>query len=148
MADEVQRLEEENASLREEIEKVQQERRAGFADGAELSRAVTAHEENERLKLVLAAQRRVLEREEQARESLLSDEPTLNAEGLPVDMPYTYTEDGIIVSDPVVVDEGDKAEEASADTAEAPVTSNADRLSRLVAPNTGDDAADDENKEN
>lgn len=101
MADDVQRIEEENNSLREEIEQVQQDRRAGFAKAEELSRSVTVQEENERLKEVLASQKGILEREEAARDSTRDGTASPVAiEGLATpDTLYTYTSDGPIVSD-------------------------------------------------
>lgn len=149
MADEVQRLEEENAEIRARIDEVQERRRIGFAEGEELSRAVAAYEENERLKRVLESQEDVLAREEKVRENLLNDEPMTNEYGLPVDEPYTITADGPIVSDPVNVDES--ATEGD-DTPEPPSVNEDDRASRLseiaASVTDGSDDDTDENKEN
>lgn len=99
MADDTQRIEEENASLREQIEQVQQKRREGFARAEELSRSVSVQEERERLQRVLAEQERIFEKEEAARESIGSDEEPTNEAGLTPSTPYTYTPRGPIVSD-------------------------------------------------
>lgn len=96
MADDVQRVEEENNSLREEIEQVQQERRAGFAKAEELSRSVTVQEENERLKEVLASQKKILEREDAIRGDIKVDESKGDAPSY--DTPYTQTPKGRVYS--------------------------------------------------
>lgn len=96
MADDTQRVEDDNASLRAEIEQVQQKRREGFAKAAELSRVASVNEENERLKKVLAEQKRILEREEKIRGNIgEGDDPSVRAS----EVPYTNTPNGPIVSD-------------------------------------------------
>lgn len=150
MADDVQRLEEENEAIRARIEEVQEKRRAGFGEGEDLSRAVSAYEENERLKQVLQSQEDVLAREEKVRESLLEDEEQVNEYGLPLDTPYTITDDGPIVSDPIVVDEsaqeGDNAPRPPAAESD---TDRATRLAEIASTVTDADGDDDyENKEN
>lgn len=146
MADEVQRLEEDNASLRDQIEEVQQRRRAGFGDAEEIARALTAYEENERLKQVLKSQEEILAREEQIRENMLNDEKPLTVDGIPLDTPYTITPDGPRVSDPVVVDDSTTEGEP-----EAPQV-NEDRPARLAelaaAVTSGSDDETNENEEN
>lgn len=99
MADDTRRTEEENDDLRRQIEEVQQQRREGFAKAEELSRSVSAKEENERLREVLANQKRVLEREEKIRGDIGSTDEPVNDAGLTPSTPYTYTPEGPIVSD-------------------------------------------------
>lgn len=147
MADEVQRLEEDNASLRDQIEEVQQRRRAGFSDAEEIARALSAYEENERLKQVLKSQEEILAREEQVRENLLNDEKPTTVDGIPLDAPYTITPDGPRVSDPVVVDDST----VEGNEPEAPQV-NEDRPARLAelaaAVTSGSDDETNENEEN
>lgn len=96
MADDIQRVEDENSSLREQIEQVQQKRREGFAKAEELSRVASVNEENERLKKVLADQTRILEREEKIRGNI-GEEADSGVRS--PDVPYTNTPNGPIVSD-------------------------------------------------
>lgn len=163
MADEVQRIEEQNAQLRDQIEQVQQERRAGFAEADEVSRALSAYEENERLKAVLKSQEDILSREQKIRDEMLNDEPVLTADGIPVGTPYTYTPEGPIVSGVVkgdkVIDytevdddevEADSGTSDSADTDAPSTPSLPSEVSRFIQ-NRSDDAsvdADDADKEN
>lgn len=148
MANEVQQIEEQNQKLRDQIEEVQQERRAGFADAQEMSRALSAYEENARLEEVLKSQQDVLAREQKIRDNMLNDEPVLNDAGLPLDTPYTYSPDGPIVSSE------SKASEEPVDTADTPDVDapasapSVPSVSQLIQARNVDTDADDKNEEN